>query len=210
MVTICFPSPRSQTLKSSLSLSHISHIQLINIYWYINSLKIIQDMSISHFSTAATLVLATNTLHLDYYNMHLVDNPISIHHSEWFCKIVKEDNFMTLLKNHHYTSRSRAVKGHRVQFSWAKCWIPGVLLPLLHLIVLSFSSPSAPISYFYLPHCLTLSLFCSSACSKKTPLGFLPRLQHFPMQPSMRNRNLDIPGCCAPYLAVYHIQARGS
>lgn len=60
-------------------------------------------MSISHFSIAATLVLATDTFHLDYYNMCLVDNPISTNHSGRFCKIVK-DHFMTHLKNHHYRS----------------------------------------------------------------------------------------------------------
>lgn len=65
---------------------------------------------------------------------------------------------------------SRAVKGHRVQLLCANCWGPGVPSPFPHLILLSFSSPSAPISYFYLPHSLTLSFFCSSACSKKTPL----------------------------------------
>lgn len=78
---------------------------------------------------------------------------------------------------------SRAVKGHRVQLLCANCWGPGVPSPFPHLILLSFSSPSAPISYFYLPHSLTLSFFCSSACSKKDTSadGFLPRFQHFPI-----------------------------
>lgn len=47
-------------------------------------------MSISHFSIAATLVLATNTFHLDYYNMCLVDNPISTNHSGVSAKLLKK------------------------------------------------------------------------------------------------------------------------
>ena len=104
---------------------------------------------------------------------------------------------------------SRAVKGHRVQLLCANCWGPGVPSSFTHLILLSFSSPRAPISYFYLPHSLTLSFFCSSAFSKKTPLQTVSCLGSN-ISLSVWNRNLELPGCSAPYLAICHIQAGGS
>ena len=81
------------------SLSHIPHIQLINIYWYINSLKNIQNLSISHFFIAATLGLATITLHLDYYNMYPVDIPISmLAPSTLYSQHIIQSNSVKLLK----------------------------------------------------------------------------------------------------------------
>lgn len=139
-------------------------------------------MSISHFFIAATLVLATIILHLDYYNMYPVDIPISMlapstHYSQHITqsnsvKLLKKI-ILTLFKNIHCISHIKSSKGWSpkrglVDLTWLSPFT-SYLIPttLIHAGAVSLStlllffahSKQCPTQSFYIYFLIWLKYF---------------------------------------------------